>query len=521
MRTMRALFTLKPHGDHLCDLKAGMWLLLMRGSILTIGGCEAAAWGFIGYLMAAETHPWIAAILIGGAVGCLISGLDAAFVMVDLSKARQASGTASAPGRKGLSFLNAYMTKAHLGMLVRMVMVLVSLAITAPFLAQMLFSRDIAARQAKADNETIAAARAKIVAGNQQRQSALQSDLHRLEYIRSREIAGQGLSKRYGRGPVTESLQKQIDSLSVELQRMQQEAVRSLDRFDHADTRTRAQEYGVALTSDGIVARFEALREMEKIRGFRWTENAFRVLLAGFFLGLVIYKWYEPAALKIYFDEELQAAYSDALAGRYEQFPAGTAETVSPSWFSKWYYESAKTRQRADRLKDQVAAIMARHKSFEEAVGEIAGYPGVDLEELQKLSALLAGELDSLRTGLQEEREEVLRLEAEIAHCRTQAEEADAVLKTLSKARDRAMIMGDRDTWEERLRALQGSLRLRSLSLKEATTRYDGKNAEWERLKEVITAAGRKMAKIQQDLDEARLDAMRELKAVQQSATAL
>jgi len=516
MSTLQALITLKPYGDHLCDPKAKMWLLLMRSSILMIAGCEAAAWGFIGFLMATGMYPWIAAILIGGAVGCLVGGLDMAFVMVDLSKMRSASEQpAPAPLKGAMSFFKVYVTKARLGILVRMVMVAVSLAITAPFLAQLLFSRDIAARQAKANNEIIAKARSGIVDKYQKREEFLRSKLRSLGFIRSQEVAGKGLSGRYGRGPVTESLDKQIDSLSQELATSQQAAKNDLDRFDKADARTRAQEYGVALSADGIVARFEALREMKKIPGFRWTENAFRILLAGFFLGLIIYKWYEPAALQIYFDEELQAAYSDALAGRYEHFPERTAEKVSPVWFSKWYYESAKARERADRLKDRVAAIMSRHKSFEEAVGEITQHPGTDLEELQKLSVLLADELESLRADLQKEREEVFRLDAEIAHCKTQAEEADAVLKTVSRARDRALIMGDRDTWEGKLRDLQGVLRRRNLNVEEVENRHNAKNAEWEQLKKVIAAAGQRMAEIQEGLIQARLDTVRELNAVQ------
>jgi hypothetical protein len=526
MRNLKALFTLKPHGDNLCSFKAEMWLLLLRCSVALIAGCEAAAWGFIGYLMAEATHPWIAAVLIGGVVGCLIGGLDAAFVMVDLSASRRTPPKVERATSSILSWIislfRKHVTKAHLGALVRMVMVAVSLTITAPFLAQLLFSRDITARQQRANNTALAAARAVIASKYQQQQLVLRAQLRRLEDNRSREIAGRGLSRRFGVGPVTISLTEQISTLKKQLDTSEAQAADDLRRFDRADPATLAKQYSVALTSDGIVARFEALREMDKIPGFRWTENAFRMLLAGLFFGLIVFKWYEPRALEIYFDEELQGAFEDFSSGRYDQFlvdPQLTGrDQVSPFWFAKWYYESVKVRERAQMLREKLTAITARQSNFESAAAQLSGNPGLEMQDLQNRKAEIMRELDPLRAALQKEADEVERITIEIAQCESQLVDVPATIEAVSNISDMAALIAKKGYWEERLREAKAFYRHQAPIVAEAQRRHDVKNSELLELEALIATSGRALAELTNSIINARVNAVHELSAAQQES---
>ncbi|HEY2289647.1 MAG TPA: hypothetical protein VGM86_02990 [Thermoanaerobaculia bacterium] len=528
MKTIKALFTLKPHGDNLCGLKAEMWLLLLRGSVLLIAGCEAAAWGFIGYLMAEATHPWVAAVLIGGAVGCLIGGLDAAFVMIDFSQIRRVAIPAtnsddSSRVHRLLSYLGRNVTKAHFGAIARMVMVAVSLMITAPFLAQLLFSRDIAARQQSINNKALAAARAAIATRYQQQEQTLQEQLRRLEDNRSREIAGRGLSRRFGVGPVTKSLTAQIGTLREQIDALERQSADDLLRFDHADAQTLARQYNVSLTSDGIVARFEALRGMEKIPGFRWTENAFRILLAGFFFGLIIFKWYEPHALEIYFNEKLQNAFEDFQAGRYDQFlvdpqlaPRGK---ISPFLFEKWYYDSIKVREDSQKLKDRLVAITARQNDFELAANQLSGNPGQEMQELQIRRSEILNALEPLRAALQKESDEAERIVTEIAECEARLASAPAKIAAVQNEDDMEgayALLTIKRSWEKRLREAKVAQRRQVPLVAEAQRRYDSRHTELKDLDTLIAASARALTELTNGIINARVNAVHDLSAAQQ-----
>ena len=524
-KTAKALFTLKPHGDNLCGLKAEMWLLLLRSSVLLIAGCEAAAWGFIGYLMAEATHPWIAAALIGGAVGCLIGGLDAAFVMIDFSPIRRAEQTTaspqgSTPFQRALSIVKRNFTKAHLGAIVRMVMVAVSLTITAPFLAQLLFSRDIAERQQAISNKARSDARATIVNKYKQQEDDLREQMRRIEDNRSREIAGRGLSRRFGAGPVTRSMTEQIATVRGQLDALESQAAKDILQFDGADSTTLAQRYGVILPADGIVARFEALRGMEKIPGFRWTENAFRILLAGFFFGLVIFKWYEPRALEVYFDEELQGAFEDYRGGRYDKFVVDPQLTprgeVSPLWFWKWYYGSVKLRERAEQLKDKLVAITARHNDFEAAAQQLSGNPGQEMEALQARRTEVLQALEPLLANLQKETDDIERLRSEVAECEAELVNVPAMIAATNKPGDRAAIIATKNEWEDLLRQRQQALRQQNHKIAEAQRRHDSKQAELKELDTVIATLGRSLSELTDSIINARIQTVRDLTAAQQ-----
>ena len=529
LKTTKALFTLKPHGNDLCGLKAEMWLLLLRSSVLLIAGCEAVAWGFIGYLMAEATHPWIAAVLIGGAVGCLIGGLDAAFVMIDFSPIRRTESSILPSGasrfERTLFQVRQKFTKAHLGAFIRMVMVAVSLTITAPFLAQLLFSRDIADRQQAINNKAMAKARVKIVGDYQKQKGMLQEDLNRLADAKSHEIAGRGLSHRYGEGPVSKSLASQIDSLQKQIGALEDRQTADLKAFDGADSRTLARKYGLALNSDGIVARFEALRQMEQIPGFRWTENAFRILLAGFFFGLVIFKWYEPRALAVYFDEELQGAFQDFRSGHFDEFlaeiPIKRDGKMNPLAFEDWYYSSAKLREKARRLREKLAALTARHKSFESAIDQVAMDPGDDMGVLQSKKSQFMDELDRLRAKLERESEEAERIATEIFRYEEQVTSASSRLATVEEDVDEAtLVFRMRRTANERLSEARASKRRLDRIVTETLRRQNSKQEDLNKLDAMIEMLGNSLAELTKAKMDERLKTIRDISAAQQEGLA-
>src|SRR5688500_11810781 len=187
LRTLFRLFTLKPYGNQLVNGVTETWLLLAAINILSIAFCDAVAWAYFGYTTAHGTAAYAAAALAGLIVFTLVGSLDAMFVMHDRSE----RGT---------------LARQRLAIAARVVLVILTFAVTAPFLAQLFFARDIEASIKRRNEQTIAAKRSKIAA----QLGARQNDFEK-------EIAGTGASGRFGRGPTAAAIERDVDALQSEL----------------------------------------------------------------------------------------------------------------------------------------------------------------------------------------------------------------------------------------------------------------------------------------------------------------
>ena len=137
LKTLSRLFTLKPYGNHLIDGMTELWLFLAAVNIVSIALCDAIAWAYFGYTTSQGAAAYITAGLAGIIVFTLVGSLDAMFIMHDRSE------------RTG-----AWRERAAVA--ARVILVILTFTVTAPFLTQLFFARDIAANIQQRNEATIA-----------------------------------------------------------------------------------------------------------------------------------------------------------------------------------------------------------------------------------------------------------------------------------------------------------------------------------------------------------------------------
>src|SRR5688572_29092093 len=159
---------------------AELWLILAALNIASIAICDAIAWGYFGYTTADGFAAYLAAALAGIIVLVLVGSLDAMFVMHDRSRS------------------DRRVRRDHLAIGARIILVILTFTVTAPFLTQLFFARDIEANIRRRNEATIAAKRAEVAAGFDSRISAFRTGLTTRQRDLENEIAGSGASRRYG-----------------------------------------------------------------------------------------------------------------------------------------------------------------------------------------------------------------------------------------------------------------------------------------------------------------------------------
>lgn len=290
---------LKPYGDELLTRGADFWLFCARLLIFAMALAEALAWGYMGALMSAE-HPIVAASIAGVFVFTLIWIIDATFMTLDLS-------------RGGL-------VKTAAGVTARVLIVASSLFITAPFLAQAIFSGDVRDEMTRRNATVIAAKRAEIERPFAARLDALRRDKTTLEQQRVNEVAGTGLSGKYGRGPAFETIDRQLSETRREIESVETSRASALARFDGMSRPQLAENYGVRFLSEGVQSSGALLAEMLETREFNGAELAVRAFLAFLFLGLLILKIFQPRSVSVYFNEQLHSFHDQYRKGLFDRF---------------------------------------------------------------------------------------------------------------------------------------------------------------------------------------------------------
>jgi hypothetical protein len=310
-RTLTKLLTLKPYGNELIDGVAQIWLVLAALNIASIAFCDAIAWAYFGFTTTQGPAAWAVAAIAGLIVFMLVGSVDAMFVMHDRSDRRNARREA-------------------LAVAARIVLVILTFTVTAPFLTQLFFARDIEAGIQRQNEQTIAAKRHPIAA----RLAARQNDLEK-------EIAGRGASGRYGRGPTAAAIETEIGALQSELR-----------AFDQTPPEVLATRYGIDLVREGPDTRARVLAEMERSESFRATRLTIKAFLVFMFLGLLCLKLFQPESVRIYYSGRLQAARAAIDPAEYPRVP-----DMKPIRFAEWYEGDQRVRELTERVQTQENAV--------------------------------------------------------------------------------------------------------------------------------------------------------------------
>jgi hypothetical protein len=221
---------------------------------------------------------------------------------------------------------------------VRVSLLFASLYVTAPYLAQVVFYKDI---QRHIDGEAVGnidKARKELLGTLDAAIAAKEAEISQRRLALEREVAGGGISRRYGYGPAAETIAAELAKQEKEHAQLIAERATALDRYDQLakDWRTNrdrlAAGYNVSLPQTSILENSRALEALRQRPEYQSTELAVKTFLGFVFFGLLLLKLFEPSSIRLYLSEVLQQEYLRYLAGTFDELlPDTERSSVRPS----------------------------------------------------------------------------------------------------------------------------------------------------------------------------------------------
>jgi hypothetical protein len=467
LETLRSLFSLKPYGRNLLDGTAKIWMVLAGLNILSIAFCDAVAWGYFGYTTAHGPAAYATAAIAFLLVITLVGSLDAMFVMHDRSDRRNA-------------------VREWLAVGARVILVILTFTITAPFLTQLFFARDIEAAIKRRNEATIGAKRTEIAS----RLEARQGDLEK-------EIAGRGSSGRYGRGPTAEAIEREIGVLQNEI-RTFDDAVKSPEVL--------ANRYGIDLVREGPDTRARVIAELEQSESFRATRRTIKAFLVFMFLGLVCLKLFQPDSVRVYYSAKLQAEYARMQAGLFDhRFDPREAQSgLTPIRFADWYENDQQVRDATDRLREQTSLAIERLKVHEDAVRVMHDTLRTDMVRMNEELAATGANNDELEKQVAAARHEVQVLQAKIAEQQQALDDFRYDSTEELSLGDQQLLISSRNKTARTLAENRAAAATMIASLQRLEARLETSRAYEAQLRETLAASGNEVAALSKALQEAR-----------------
>ncbi|HEX8153361.1 MAG TPA: DUF4407 domain-containing protein [Thermoanaerobaculia bacterium] len=495
MTTLRKLLTLKPYGNEMLDGMAAIWLVLARVNIASIALCDAVAWGYFAYTTTRGAVAYTSAAIAGLIVFLLVASVDAMFVMHDKTQHERDAKR---------------IRRDHLAVAARIVLVILTFTVTAPFLTQLFFARDIEANIRRRNEQTIAAKRAEVVARFDQRANALRTQATARQRDLESEIAGSGRSGRYGAGPTAAAIEREIAELQTNLAATEAAKTAELRAFDEAvqSPEVLANRYGIDLVREGPETRARVVAEMERSATFRATRRTIKAFLIFMFLGLVCLKLFQPESVRIYYSARLQAAYARFRAGvfdhRLDPHEQPGAAGMSPVRFADWYENDQQVRDATDRLRDQTASAVERMKTQEDAVRVLHETLRNDLGRMHEELAAGSNTNEELEQQVAAARHELDVLTTKIAGQQQALDDFRYDVGDDLSLADQQLLLGTRTRTIRTLAENRAAAARLAASLDRLTRRLDVNRAYENQLRESIAAAGTEMSALTKALQDAR-----------------
>ena len=504
-RTLSKLFRLKPYDNHLVDGMAELWLFLAAINIASIALCDAIAWAYFGYTTAQGIAAWLAAALAGAVVFALVGSLDAMFVMQDRARRARRDGR---------------IHREHVALGARIVLVILTFTVTAPFLTQLFFARDIEANIRRRNEATIASRRGEIATAFDRRIASTQAQLLDRRRDLEKEIAGSGSSGRYGRGPTAATIERDVAALENQTASIERAREAELRAFDAsvADPPALASRFGIDLVREGPATRARVIEELEQSPAFRSTQRTIKAFLIFMFLGLVCLKLFQPESVRIYYSARLQAAYARLKAGVFTHWldpREAEAGAMTPVRFAEWYESDGHTRDLTDRLRDRTALAIERLKAQEEAVRVLQETLRADMARMTADLASAAGSADELEQQVAAAQHELDALNARISEEQQQVDDFSYDRVDELSLRDQQLLVAGRSRTMRQLETDRAAAARLTASLSRLRQRCDASRALEEQLRSALSIAAEESTALTKALHDARQQRLHDILAVQ------
>lgn len=426
MRLILKALSLQPYGQQLATPSARVWMMFAAAAALLMAATEATAWGYVGYWLAGGWMRWATAALVGAAVFLTIWLLDATLLTFDFE--RKGDPNDRGGWRRWFQTIN----RGVAGITIRLLLALGSLAVSAPYITQMIFRNDIAGVLFRADAAQVAAARNGVAARYDAEIAEARETERQLRDALIREAAGVGPSGRFGRGPTVRTMEERLAEIRnyvAQIALRKEEELRTFDTLSRADL---ADRYGVRVTPDGLQARTAAMEEVQRQPGFKRTEWTIRAFLFGIFLLVLTLKIFQPRSVRLYYSEERQDCYEQYCAGHFDDLlPAheriSNGGTMTPLRFDDWCRNEYAAYINQARTASRLGVIMARQQTEESNMRR------VELTARQDLQPFLEDYEKNL-AGIADLESELLKIKAELASVQSEAESHRKAIAELDRS---------------------------------------------------------------------------------------
>jgi len=519
----------KPHAENLLTQSAASWLMRVQILVFLMATAEAVSWGYLGYLFGEGSTRWIGAAFTSMTIFFVVWIVDQSLVTLDLAWDEHSEKILRrAPASKARSSArNVFTIGIRIGVLA------VSLFITAPYLAQVVFHNDIAQLTAAEGARAIDDARQTIVKKWDSEIAEKNGEIAQKRREYEAETAGKGLSGRYGEGPAAKAIFQIAATLESERSALQRDRDAELEKFNRlandweSNREQLASAYNVSLPKASVTQNNKALEELRKRPETIRTERAIQAFLAIIFFGLLLLKLYEPSSVRLYMSEVLQQEYLRYRAGVFDEFlPAGeqsTAEKSSPGFrmspqalysflVDTWVpIQQTENETREEAKRRQKLAEERKRWEFEEEKRRVEQQRIHEEEQRRRAEERLIKEQDR-QEAVQALRDRLETEKSALEHLRIQKRETDKEVSSHYEALTRCQTQADER--ESSLKELQATIQ----NIKDDIAHFDSEHEAYERQKIEVDEKGvARIEILQTQLRKRRSDAHRGLLTLQQS----
>lgn len=417
--------SLKPYGDALCTPGAAFWIFCARVAIFIMAAAEAVSWSYLGYYIGQSSQPYVTAAIAGLAVFSVIWIIDASFITLDTSRSADESSILGRTSDRRPDRL-----KLATGLLIRAVIISSTLVISAPFLAQLVFYRDISAEMNRRDANLVAKRRAELAASYDARLSGLLQTRRELDDASIREAAGTGPSRRLGRGPAVATIERRLTDVDAQMDALRSEKAAALSAYDALGRADLQKRYGLQFADDGIRTRGEILTALRANQTYQNAELAIRAFLAFLFLALIVLKLFQPASVAVYFSETLQDLHGQYRAGAFDAWLPPEERSyaragLTPLRFKSWCIENYRDVRLEEERQRRVASALTIRKSREAELRTMRRHA-------EEEAAPVRDETNRVLDGLGELHNEAQTLKRELDASREQLAKQEAALELIN-----------------------------------------------------------------------------------------
>jgi len=299
--------TLKTNGKSLLTRGSSSYLSLLAVVMILVAVAEAIAWGYLGSTFT-PNNPYLGAVGLGAFVFILIYFLDRSLLTYDTLEEYHTKTFSYFKLDKSnkLSKIKMLFFKFS-GFIIRLLIVGISIYITTPLLAQLVFKADIDNYSQTLNQEALAAKKESLTLELNTFRNEQANKMLAIDSILLAEESGKYGS--IGFGAKAKALQTQKELIEVRSLEVEKEFTSKMQEleiaFKNQDINT-LKSYGILLQVDSPMIRNEAIKILETKDSYKQTHYAILALILILTISMFTLKLFSPKSVKLYFSQTLQ-----------------------------------------------------------------------------------------------------------------------------------------------------------------------------------------------------------------------